>query len=251
MLMRWAQADPYGFGGGDVNFYRVEENEPLIATDPDGTKAKRHKVTVTKPTTVTIPPDVLAQYEETYTIWWTRYNYPPHRTFPLTPCGSNYPPGWLKKDTVKVAIITDVTDPRDGFLWIKEENQHRGVSGYEALKEALRDYTDGSIDLLVLSGHGSMCGVAGSVNSFNQNMPADIAAFIRSKLSSSGTVVIAGCDSGNNARWVQLFADKLRCPVSAAKDDCRGLRTEYFDWAMGGYAEGGYSTKKPRRPKDR
>ena len=90
--------------------------------------------------------------------------------------------------------------------------------------------------------------MSASVNSINENMPAEVRALIRNKLSRTGILVIGGCDCGDEKR-VQLFANRLQRPVSAADGTWRGLRSYYTDIGMGGYATLGYVTKYPEKTK--
>ena len=199
-----------------------------------------------------IPDSVLARYQRVYLLWQWLIE---RRPWGLPQCATqNYPPRWLERGILKVALLTDKTSGSDGFLWINANNQHKGIKGFVGLKGALNGYTNGSIDLLVISGHGSAgetCGAAASVNAITEGMPADVAAFISSKLSPTAVVVIAACESGMYPEQVQAFANALQRPVSAAKGTCRGLRDDYYEWAMGGYAENGYVTKPPRQPEGR
>jgi hypothetical protein len=144
------------------------------------------------------------------------------------------PPQAYNLNTTKVAIVTDNTSDAfgpDRFLWVPEGQEHTGINGFDAFRKVLRRYEDGSIDVLILSGHrGGMC----TVNTTSQEdlggwrMPDDIYALVRRKMSRKGQIILEGCACGGKRDFVQRTANKFRLPITATTGITRG------DWGDGG-----------------
>lgn len=210
--------------------------------------AKPTKGTISAPSKIAFEPGVLEKYQELYARLCsgdTKLNIPgePEKN----DADNYYPPRFREAGILSVAMLTDNTISKDGFLWIKQANQHHGISSPQALKLRLEMYGDNSIDLLVISGHcafANTCGVGSSGGVINKDMKADVLETIRRKVKLNGIVVLAACETGEKADQ-KAFATALQRKLSAAKGLCRGLLTTYHEWGLGGWAEGGYNTVSP------
>jgi hypothetical protein len=162
-----------------------------------------------------------------------------------------YPPQAYNPYTNKVAIISDDTCEDDEFCWVPKLQHHTGVGGYVKLAEALNQYQDGSIDLLIISGNnsrqdGNLCSCRTKnpkVNLGGTNMEPWVYELIKRKLSARGEVIIAACYSGEFGPHVQKTANKFRVPVTGGTLATRGMSPG--PKAGGGSCDGPWRRLKP------
>jgi RHS repeat-associated protein len=214
---RWFQQDPEQTKAGDPNFYRLEGNDVTNETDPSG---------LAPPGIIGMVPLRLDQ----------RVVRPPAEDLDSEDDNVRryYPPQSRDRTTNKVAMITDDTCDNDWFSWIPDSQTHGGtpvvrgwvaIRGYASFRAALGLYENGSIDVLFISGHsGTQCNARNHAfeNIGGWNMPADIYALIKQKLSPKGEVIIASCHSGDNAANVKLTVDKFGVPLTVTPGWTRG-----------------------------
>jgi hypothetical protein len=200
------------------------------------------------PTGAPIPDEKMAWYQRQYDAW--------QDALALGELAGDshalkYPQGWLDGGLNVVAAITDNNVAWDGFLWVPTGRQHTSIRDEEDLRRilSLDRYAAGALDLLLISGHGNdNRGVNTQGGEINVGtMDAATVELIRRKVKATGAVVLTSCGTGDDEDRVQEFADVLMRTVAAAKDVCRGLWETGKEWGFGGYAEGGYAVKRPRR----
>ncbi|MGB7344411.1 MAG: DUF4347 domain-containing protein [Pirellulaceae bacterium] len=87
------------------------------------------------------------------------------------------------------------------------------MGGWQELANILLNVPNGSLESIVLSGHGAAGGVqtADGMHMGPQNLPPDIAQLIEDKLTNEGTVIVLGCNQADSdrAEHMQALADVL------------------------------------------
>jgi RHS repeat-associated protein len=226
----WQTLDPISFAGGQGNLYQYVGNDPTNATDPSGLEpANPWEIPIGREPKLasSVPPP--SGWRDTWEPdkWYTFY----------------YPQQAYDRTTRKVAIITNDTGEKDSFTWVNKADQHTGITGYDDMRAALRMYMDGSIDVLIISGHtGSACNARtlSGENLGGWKMPPDIYALVRKKLSKKGQVLILSCSAGASLLNMQRTANAFGAPVTAS-----GEATCTTEWG-GRYQAGGAAADKYR-----
>jgi hypothetical protein len=215
---------------------------------------------------ITLTAEVFEQYRALYQSWQRQWyeSWPEIDTDPKWYARPNpesapgYPPGFLKRGLDVVVIYTASSPDTDGYFWANDRVV-AGVDSHDALATALEGLP-APVDMLILSGEclnvpGDACGVCWREENavgFDDTMPPQTAALIRSKIKDTGLFVLGSCHSGNNPALVQQMADVIGRPTAGARGVCRGVRSELLVegdiyWTLGGYAEGGaYTLAEPR-----
>jgi hypothetical protein len=156
---------------------------------------------------------------------------PTHGDEEMAEAGSYYPPQARNPRTNKVALISNDTCPYDSFSWIPADQQHCDIGSYQRVREVLNGYLDGSIDVLVISGHqGGQCNARtldADVHLGGPAMPDDIYDLVRKKMSSRGVIVITACHAGDSLDNVNKTCMKFCLPVVASPGWTRGNRAKF------------------------
>jgi hypothetical protein len=256
---RWFEEDPEGFAAGDPNLDRYVGNNPTNATDPTGelglpmrfpwpgelrgpidsafdwAKAKTTQFIKDKADRIrdAIQENIAAAkaaarqaVEQLPEKLFGPVITPPRQSGAVP--NSYYPPQAYLSTKNKVAIVTNNTtdEEPDRFTWVTPHQHWTDIGGYSSVRHVLKQYRDGSIDVLVISGHrGNFCTCAtGNTEQpiGGYQMPDDIYDLVWSKLSDRGVVVIAGCHCGGNADYVRQTADAFGVPIVVTPGWTRG-----------------------------
>lgn len=135
------------------------------------------------------------------------------------------PPHVVGRGGLQVVVITNDTIPGDNAAaWVPAADQFFDVASPEqaaALLEAR--YRPGSIDVLILGGHGERAGAgvrareprSGREVYIDKDMPDDVAARLRRLLAHDAEVYIAACGGGRDPVTMAALARKLGAAVTA------------------------------------
>lgn len=125
-----------------------------------------------------------------------------------------------------VIVVTDQT-PLGDSTWLTIINptadQTTGVSGLQGLLDYINQFPDGSIDELIISGHGSkdpkdgQAGIGSSEGNIWYQLPQNAADQIERKMKPDGKITLAGCHTGVKQDQLDEFARKVRRKVYGAK----------------------------------
>jgi RHS repeat-associated protein len=158
----------------------------------------------------------------------------------------------LKRSQV-VTIITDDTAWGDASsLWWKYKGDHEaGISSPEALADYLDKFPDGSIKLLILSGHGSNgCGVRATKKSITaDNMTDEVAYRIAKKLGFGADVLLLGCSSGTHKPGMEKLANKLQARVTGNTGEVDYGNDGHGEWVTVAATDPYYYGKFPKGEK--
>jgi RHS repeat-associated protein len=256
VLSRFLQTDPSGLAP-DVNDYRYEHDGPTGATDPAGLFSLKKAIAgaavgstggalFLMPLPGAVAGAIIAGREsDNKSVLKLLYAEPPPKSGGVP--NRYYPPeAYSGIPLRRVAIISDDTVDDDRMTWIPALNTYPDVNSYNSVRKILNRYEDGSIDVLVFSGHtGTRCNartLSLTDTLGGWDMSADIYALVRKKLSRRGRVIIAVCRAGASPANVKRTVDTFQVPVTVSPGATLG-QTSY---APGGAAAlAPYYTARP------
>ncbi|HZT79650.1 MAG TPA: hypothetical protein VFA26_05500 [Gemmataceae bacterium] len=135
------------------------------------------------------------------------------------------PPHVVDHPGVQVVVISNDTISGDNSApWVPADNQYFEIGSAEEMVALLEaGHAPGSIDVLILGGHGERAGAGiraiawetGEEVYINQAMDEGLAARLRQRLRGEAEVYIAACGSGGDQGLMRELARKLGCRVTA------------------------------------